>query len=186
MKKLSLLVALVLLVTVGGVYATWNYAQGNVQQSQEFILPQMATEVLSGSKGTISVDVSNITMTVDDLEDGTAHNAKLVFNDGGTVAITFNPSVGADEDVIANGIKMRATVTVTDNWQYDSKNIFTVDTSKNVFATTGAATSLTITAQQLADAVKLNDFTLDTYNDFLSFEAALNRGNIKITVEEVQ
>lgn len=30
MKKLSLLVALMLIITVGGVYAAWNYAQGEV------------------------------------------------------------------------------------------------------------------------------------------------------------
>ena len=55
MKKLSLLVALMLIITVGGVYATWNYSQGSISQTQGFVLPKMEVAVPDNPKGTIEV-----------------------------------------------------------------------------------------------------------------------------------
>ena len=54
MKKLSVLIALVLCVTIGGVYAAWNYSQGttaSVDVSREINMAQVVT---SGNKGTIT------------------------------------------------------------------------------------------------------------------------------------
>lgn len=187
MKKLSLLMALILLVTVGGVYATWNYAQGDVTSTQAFVLPKMETVVTEGSKGTIAVDTSGMTIKVDDLDtDSVIHKPALVMD--GKITVTFTPAVGADETVTNTGIPMKATITCTDNWQYEGTQIITVDTAAkaNEFATTGAALTFDITADQLEEIVHIANFTLPTYNDFQQFQTILNRGNIKITVSEVE
>lgn len=187
MKKLSLLIALVLLVTIGGVYATWNYAQGDVTSSQGFVLPKMETVVTSGSKGTIAVDTSGLTIKVDDSDtDSVTHKPVLVID--GEIVITFTPATGADDTVATNGIQMQAVVTCTDGWEYDSQQIITVTTAANanVFATTGAQKSFVITAAQLEEILTMADITLPTYSDFQDFQTILNRGNIKIVVSEVQ
>lgn len=191
MKKLSLLIALVLLVTIGGVYATWNYAQGDVTSSQGFVLPKMETVITSGSKGTIAVDTTGLTIKVDDSDtDSVTHKPVLVID--GDIVITFTPATGADDTVATNGIQMQAVVTCTDNWTYNDgvsdHQIISVDTAndKNVFDTNGAAMTLTITAAQLEEILTMADLTLPTYSDFLDFQTILNRGNIKIVVSEVQ
>ncbi len=189
MKKLSLLIALVLLVTVGGVYATWNYAQGDVVASQGFVLPKMEAVVTEGSKGTFTVDTSGITVKVDDsATDSVTHKPVLVMD--GEIVITFAPATGADDTVVANGVKMQAVISCTDNWLYEGQQIMTVDTTdnKHIIATSGPAKELRISAATLADIVKMNeheDLILPTHEDFLNFQTALNRGNIKISVSEI-
>lgn len=187
MKKLSLLVALILLVTVGGVYATWNYAQGDVTAMQGFVLPKMESVVTTGAKGSFTVDTSGMTIKVDDLDtDSVVHKPVLVID--GKITITFNPAVGADETVTTTGVPMKAVITCTDNWKYEDTQIITVDTANqaNEFATTGAALTFDITADQLKDIVSIANFTLPTYSDFQDFQTILNRGNIKISVSEVE
>ncbi|MBE6671266.1 MAG: hypothetical protein E7593_03590 [Ruminococcaceae bacterium] len=184
MKKLSLLMALIVLVTIGGVYATWNYAQGNVSTAQGFALPKMETVVTTGTKGSIAVDVSGLTIKIDD-DANDAYTHKAVLKMDGELKINFTPAVGADESVANNGIKMRVEITCTENWKYDEKNIFTVDTSKNVIITDSATKEIVITADELAEIIQLNDFTLATYSEFQEFQTILNRGNIKIQVSEV-
>ena len=114
MKKLSLLVAFALIITIGGVYAAWSYAQGDVETAQGFVLPSMEAVTTTGSKGQISVNTSGLTMKVDDTDDGDAHNTKLVMNDGGKIVITFTPAEGADSTVVTNGIKMQADMLLVD------------------------------------------------------------------------
>ena len=187
MKKLSLLVVLILLVTVGGVYATWNYAQGDVTSTQGFVLPKMDTVVTTGSKGSITVDTSGMTIKVDDLDtDSAIHKPVLVIE--GKITVTFTPAVGADEAVATSGIPMKAVITCTDNWQYNSTQIITVDTENqsNEFSTTGPALTFDITADQLKQIIHIADFTLPTYSNFQEFQTILNRGNIKISVSEVE
>ena len=186
MKKLSLLVAFALIITIGGVYAAWSYAQGDVETAQGFVLPKMETVTTTGSKGQISVDTSGLTMKVDDTDDGNAHNTKLVMNDGGKIVITFTPAEGADSTVVTSGIKMQAVITCTENWEYNGTPMFTIDTTKNTFTTTGTALTWEITADQIAEAVSLSEIELDTYAEFLSYQTVLNQGNIKITVTEVE
>lgn len=185
MKKLSLLMALILLVTVGGVYATWNYAQDPAETAQGFALPKMETVVTSGDKGSIVVDTSNFSIKIDDdANDNAVHKATLVMS--GYISIKFTEAVGADEDVKTNGIKLTATVSCTENWQYDSKDIFILDTanSANVFSSAGATKELKITADEMNQILSINDFTLATYAEFQEFQTILNRGNIKIVASE--
>lgn len=186
MKKLSLLIALVLLVTIGGVYATWNYAQGEVETKQAFVLPTMSEVDTGSDKGTISIDTSGVTIKVDDSDtDSVAHKPVLVVT-GSDIVITFTPATGADDDIRTNGIKMQAVITCTTPWTYDEKQIITVDTSKSTITATEKGFELRISAAQLAEMLQMNEeLRLPTYDDFMDFQTILNRGNIKITVSEV-
>lgn len=190
MKKFSLLIALVLLVTIGGVYATWNYAQGDVVATQGFVLPKMETVITEGSKGTISVDTSGLTIKVDDsATDSVTHKPVLVMD--GEIVITFTAATGADDSVVQNGIKMQAVISCTENWTYKDQQIISVDTAdnKHIITTNGAQKTLTISAATLAEIVKMTeheDLILSTHEEFLNFQTILNRGNIKITVSEVE
>lgn len=186
MKKLSLLIALVLLVTIGGVYATWNYAQGDVEVKQGFVLPTMADVNMDSRKGEITIDTSAVTIKVDDSDtDSIVHKPVLVVT-GGDIVITFAPAVGADDDIAINGIKMQAVITCTTPWEYDGKQIMTVDTTKNTITATEKGFELRISAEQLAEMLQMNDLLrLPTYSDFMDFQTILNRGNIKIVVSEV-
>lgn len=127
MKKLSVLIALVLCVTIGGVYAAWNYSQGNtasVNVSREINMAQVVT---NGIKGTITATPqNNFAFLVDDIaNDPDPDNVgsfidikyKAVLVGTGDILINFTESPGADQTTKDKGIKMIATVTLSTNSQ---------------------------------------------------------------------
>ena len=65
MKKLSVLIALMLCVTIGGVYATWSYA-GTDDIADAFAEAKVtiADVELKGANGTYKIE-SNLVLTVD-------------------------------------------------------------------------------------------------------------------------
>lgn len=78
MKKISLLIALVLCLTISGVYATWVYSQSDdVADITGAKAITMTEATFTGTYGTYSVDSSNLTMVIDPKE-GTTHTTSLV------------------------------------------------------------------------------------------------------------
>lgn len=72
-KRLSLLIALVLCFTIGGVYATWVYTQSDdVADITKAGTINMTDATFEGTYGTYAVDVKGATMEVDPKE-GTTH-----------------------------------------------------------------------------------------------------------------
>lgn len=106
MKKLSVLVALLLCVTIGGVYATWSYAGTNdIADAFAEAKVTITDAELVGANGVYVVD-SNLVLTVDQANED--HEAKLVFssNNGDPIflKVTFTPSANAPQDVKDNGV----------------------------------------------------------------------------------
>ena len=120
MKKLSVLIALFLCVTIGGVYATWTYS-GNVDvtDGEVEIKATIAGSEYTGACGTYTV-TSNLILEVDQANDD--HEAKLVFKSNNNEAIylkiVFKPSVDADKTVKENAIDSELYFTVSTPMQY--------------------------------------------------------------------
>ena len=185
MRKLSLLIAFAFMVTIGGVYAAWNYAQGataSVEITREINMAQVNT---TSNKGTISATPHDVAFIVDDDGTGT-FTAKLVGT--GNFDIKFTPSVGADATTISNGIKMIATVTLktTSNALYEGDAPISL-TSNNVIDITGGTASLTgnLTITQVLAAVEIPSVVLDTKAKNDAFHTALKDYTIVITISEV-
>ena len=181
MKRISILIMLAVLITVGGVYATWNYAQGSVSTTPENAEIMLAEKIDDISKGTITVDMSNFEILIDDAGQ---YVAEAVMS--GEIVITFEAADKADADIIANGIAMQFKLSVTTPWEYEGTQIFTVDTNP-VILNSGAPTfSVTIPASQLESLITIGDITLPTVDAYTAFETALSQGNITFTVSEVE
>lgn len=204
MKRLSLIIALALLVTIGGVFAAWHYNRGEV--SLEITRSAAMASIQSDSpKGSIIV-VQNangglgntIKFLVDDLGE-TDYKAEL--SPSGSAYIQFQPAENADAAVKANGIKMRATVTIggtkqTFSCQHDGNNhqditIFEAKgNGENSFVINQTATKdpVEITAAQIANCLIFNeghDIYLNTYDENFAYEQAMNSYIIIITITEV-
>lgn len=110
MKKLSLLVALILCVTIGGVYATWTYAGEKVTDAKYESVIRLTDAVESGAYGTYTVE-SNLKLFIDQSAVGD-YSAKLVFSKNNAednrdifLKVTFKPNTDlATPDIITNGI----------------------------------------------------------------------------------
>lgn len=180
MKKISILIVLAMLVTISGVYATWNYAMGNVESADLSPVVTLTEKVVDTPKGEIAVDMSGLSIAIDDSNND--YDAELVIT--GSVNVTFTASDAAPADVKANGIKLQYTVTVSDGWNYEGAAIFTVDADPIALNNGNATFSATISAADLMNAITLSDISLPTVDDYDAFALALQQGSITITVSE--
>jgi hypothetical protein len=181
MKKISILIALALILTIGGVYATWNYAQGDVESVELDAVVSLTDKVVDTPKGEIAVDMSGLSIAIDDANND--YVAELVID--GDIDITFTASDIAPADVKANGLKMQYTIAVN-TCEYKNVQVITVDAAP-VALNGGAATfTATITADELMDAMTLANISLPTVNDYDDFKTVIDGCEITITVSEAQ
>ena len=193
MKKLSTLIALALIVTIGGVYAAWHYNRG-----------QVSLEISrSATMASIQSDTSKGTITIDQTANsGNGNTLKFLVDDTGTIDwkadlvpsgsvwVKFTAASNADSIVQTNGIKMKATVTLSGTQAaYDGKKIFEVKEGANTFTinTTASLDSQEITAAQIAECLEFNEgaeVILDTYDDNVAYETAMKTYIIVITISE--
>ena len=129
MKKLSLIIALALLVTIGSVYANWIYNDHtDVADITGSRAVTMTPATFDGGLGTYSVTTAGLTMKIDPKE-GTTHTTSLLVD--GEIVVTFTPSAYASNDIKNNAVPTKAifrlpsSLTSVNDWQYDGKNIFT-------------------------------------------------------------
>ena len=107
MKRIALIMALFLIMTMSGVYAAWTYTSDNAEvvdkNTEALIL--MAEAETDNSLGSFSIS-TNLKITVDQANDN--HEAMLVFEsqDGKPIhlTITFTPSLAASQTIKENGI----------------------------------------------------------------------------------
>ena len=189
MKKFSLLVAIALLITVGGVYATWNYAQGEVGNSASNLVPKLAGYATTTSKGSIAIDTTGLTIMIDDTN--ADHIAELSMT--GKITVTFTHAPGADSSVVSNGIPMQYHLDILYNdgqsaetWKYAGQSIMTVNTAVQTVNSGNPISSFDIEAAELMNLIQLGGtFKLDELSDYTSFNAVLGRAQIQISVSEI-
>ena len=183
MKKLSLLIALALILSIGGVYATWNYAQGDAVDVNAYLdgSTKITDAVVNATaKGTITVDTSNFSLTIDD--ETNDHVAELIKD--GYIDITFTPSTGADADVAADGIALQYVLSCTGgSFEYNGNHIFTYSSDPVILNSGNATKSVRINAEDIGIALN-GTISLPTVADYEAFKLALHSGSLIFTVSE--
>lgn len=206
MKKLSILIALLLCVTIGGVYATWSYAlTEDIADAFAEAKVTIADAEFVGSNGTYKIE-SNLVLTVDQAND--AHEAELVFsaNDSQPIylRVTFTPAVNAPQKIKEEGVPSELYFGTTTEMKYKmdaegnysesgtATDIFTLkdvannELDVNVTWTKESNGTFTYTLDEAAlkDQIKLSQtFKLDLKSEHDAFRAAMN-GNIVARVTD--
>lgn len=186
MKKLSILIALVLCVTIGGVYATWVYSQSDdVADITGAKAITMTEATFTGTYGTYHVDTTGLTMQVDPKE-GTTHTTALKMS--GNLVISFTPNTYAPVEVKEHGVSSTFAFSLSNaDWKYAGINIITVDTNKHDITWTPAGDgtfTYTISAADLTSYITLTEFTLDTKVEYDAYDAVLTNGQIVISISD--
>ena len=192
-KKISVILLLALVITIGGVYATWGYAQGEIGNAIASLdVGEGKNIYITGASsdstaGVIGIDTSAVKIAIDDSNND--HVADLTYE--GDIVITFTPSEGADSNIVTNGVELNLTGTCTADWKYNEKAIFSLSPG---FAKTysGAAMvdgkqTYTIPASEWQTWLIFNEgqsLELDTMAEYESFHDALHLGMISFTVSD--
>ena len=185
MKKLSLLVALILSVTIGGVYATWYYANSQNEIKHDVSLAVGIDYSFTGTAGTLQIVVED-TLTPFAVEplSSTDYTAQLVTKKD--IKLVFTPYANASDDIKEYGIDVYwyfNNATALESCVFDLNDDGTTDYSKEkVFSyndASGSTNSIAIskgdfTRTQTGDAIT---FTYDMTADLLG---AIDMSNFKL------
>ncbi|MBR5280315.1 MAG: hypothetical protein IKU26_05045, partial [Clostridia bacterium] len=100
----SILIALMLCLTLGGVYATWTFTNdaADIVDVKNETLVALTNATVSGAEGTFTIN-SNLVLSIDQKAPGD-HEAVLLYNpmvegDDIYLTITFTPAINASSDV---------------------------------------------------------------------------------------
>lgn len=194
MKKLSLLIALCMLISIGGVYANWVYMEGAAGSAHEHVGSfGLSSASNTGSKGTITANGQGAHITID--PDGDSYRAKLTFT--GKFVITFTPdadwaAANAGKDTF--DVEWVLTTTNQDPTNYlvacdvgTAKLFTTFDTTAQTLTLrkSGNVYTAELSAELLASLITLGNFSLDDYETYTKCSADIGKfGNIGITVNE--
>jgi len=209
MKKLSALIAMVLCLTIGGVYAAWTY-QGTTTSFDEKHADyniQLETTATDSSYGSIEIE-SNISVIVIDqlgdeaVNDTDYHKARLVYktidSQPAYIKITVDLLPSVEKDEILNVLaKIQYEITIEGvAGQYDGDDIFEdkkvgadAKTTISDIATwtevdeAARIYSFTIDESRLASEFGIYDFWLETLDEYNAFGAALYNGSVDPVVK---
>lgn len=178
MKKLTILVALILCVTIGGVYATWIYPGTEVANQQDPITNKMAEVDFEGSAGVYHIPTNNMTILIDqDTAAADPYTAKLVYT--GSATIIFTPDENISDAAKAAALNGKITVTATGlaAATYQTNPIWNLDTTfaiqlnEGMWVDNGTSYTYTLNCADLASAITLaNTFVLPTHDDYVEFQ----------------
>lgn len=193
MKKLGLIILMALVLTVGGVYATFNYAQGEVVSKNTTLNKSLATAKTETAKGEIAIDVEGFLLKIDD----TGTNLKTGLDAQGSVTITFTPATGADGSVVADGVNLKLEISFTNNtYTQNGVDYQVFKTTDKYNATTGVVLGkgtkngdhfeYTVALGQYLTVNEIPLPTLADYNAFETFFTAAGNAVVTITVSEVK
>ena len=143
MKKLSVLIASLLCVTIGGVYATWYYAtSNNVGDKHQHIGLELTADTLQGGYGSYMVE-TKVGMWIDP-KSNDSYEAALYFGsadasgvvtpaqpDDAAIVITYTPDDYVPDDVDNFGLTTywslswkKGDLTNLAGWKYGTTPIF--------------------------------------------------------------
>ncbi len=206
MKKLSVLIAMILCVTIGGVYAAWTYAGTNdIADSFAEAKVTITDAELTGANGTFKVE-SNLVLTIDQANED--HEAKLVFGSNNSepiyLKVTFTPSTNAPQAIKDAAVPAELYFGTTTLMQYkmdEDGNYDENGTPEDIFIFTNASDGIfspnvnwtpemdgsftyTLNQTQLESMISLSQtFVLDIKSEHDAFREALD-GNIVARVTD--
>lgn len=203
MKKFTMLVALILCVTIGGVYATWTYQGGEVQQLHQHFNVYMGAVDNDEAKGVLKTVMNALSIKLDDADNNYVAEAVVE----GYIEFVFAPKTNASDAVREHGIDLTYVLEQTNPaFVFEGANVFTItdgtgDLGKGVKITADNASTLSayntdltahvgsfyycIKASDLANKID-TDISLPTYEDYQAMVNILNnsQAHIGISINE--
>lgn len=187
MKRLGIIVFLALVLTVGGVYATFNYAQNDATFASDTLTPHLEDAVLTTAKGTITITKNDFVLKVNDIDGNltTKYTATYATTPAHSV-VKFEAAQGADADVAANGIKLKLVIEFEGSNKYNGTDIFTLKTAyaQGGVVLKGGNKVLGETTFDLTEYIDVSLISLPTYAEYQAYRTEFEKTKIKITVSE--
>lgn len=190
MKKLSLLIALCILLTIGGVYATWIYSGNQIDAQTTPFVSKMGGLDHEGNSGSYTFIENSLEFSVEPDSQDTKITT-IVWNEG-TIKLVFTPKGDINDTMLANALNATITVELASSTagEYQGSTIYTIDPSFAVALTEtdwtehndGEYYTYTITADTIRDAISIGSFHLPSEDDYTEFKTAIQDVKFRVKV----
>ena len=202
MKRLSLLIAILLVATIGGVYASWTYTDASSEikgNGSVGLSLSAATEAGAAGSFAISENITSLEISETGVNDKTAQLV-ATYEAGASnvkIGVTFTPAATANDDIKTNGVEAYVYFGTNDNitWEMDTDENGSLE-SANLFKFAHAADATAIKINKVGGAdyawtnqgesffcelnLSLDEFIalggifkLENINDYNAFETAM-------------
>ncbi len=192
-RTFNILVALVLCITVSGVYANWMYASSAGMSETVNKGVSLTPKTESGTLGNYTILLSEVTLAIDQTDIGD-YTPKLVFSkvqDDGSMDFTFTPAVVASDTLKANGVT--SYVTFSSTLAHNGEDLFTFPKTLVIgqigsgeeycWEKNGDAFRFSLPNDVLNEYIQLAyTHKLDTLAKYTAFEESLGTGTVVITI----
>lgn len=190
MKKLSALVALVLCVTIGGVYAAWMYTGNELLAIEERMNHSLEVPEFKTRVGVLEVESNTVKIRIDQAAE---KDYTAVLKVTGDIVVHFTVNPGAPDDVVLAGVPCEAVLDMrnVENNLYDESPIYRYNNNPVQIVWTPVPETpgsfyATITADQIDSMLDLGAvFTLPTYEDYTEFNDLLANIVLNLKVQPV-
>ncbi len=195
MKKFSLLIVLCMLLTIGGVYATWIYSGNQVDPQTQPFISQMGDIDHEGNAGSYSFTNDGLGFAVEP----TTQEEKvtsIVWNDK-SVILTFTPKLDISDAALEDALNATIVVELASDTAgtYQERTIYTI---KQDFAITlnqgswqGHDTNddnimeyytFVINKTNISESIEIYPFELPTEDDYADFKAIIQNVKFRLKV----
>lgn len=182
-KKLSMLAALALCTTIGGVYATWVYSTNSIPSGYGVANLGIAGVDYVGNAGSISVVGTNTEIKIDDPTNGVDFLTKMSYNTAGYFTVTFTPSSTATEDV-KDGMNIQWYVGLSNGTAPMAVNSFTYQFKEETPLQIFSSINSTPVVVQQANMTPVDTDDADTLPNYYTFTISMQDVVSKITLNE--
>lgn len=190
MKKFSLLIALCILLSIGGVYATWIYSGNQIDAQTTPFVSKMGGLDHEGNSGSYTFTENSLEFAVEPDSQDTKITT-LVWTDG-TIKVVFTPKGDINDSMLSKALNATLTVELASSTAgtYNGSDIYTLDPDFKVVLTdtdwtshnSGEYYTYTITADVIKDAISINAFHLPSEDDYTTFKDAIQDVKFRVKI----
>ena len=192
MKKLSLLIVIALLLSIGGVYATWTYAGAGAAENHQHVSINLAVATTDAPEGIIHRVDPSLDIRIDDSDRD--YEAELVIT--GQMGFVFMPSDGASADIIQNGIPLQWQLEQRTPIKHGGEEVFIINQATPVALTATKIEDghalygsypngfyVEVTAEQVKAVLDI-DLELPTFAEYQAFQGEIATGALGLTISK--
>lgn len=208
MKKIRALVIALLCLTIGGVYAAWEFAEdNNIDRKAQTVTVTLATKVeTSEVLGSFEIALSDDFAIVIDQKGEGDHTTNLLVE--GSITLTFTANENASKYIREHGVESHFYFAVSNSLKYNDANsdtagerpIYSIDTqARHVIGVVGSAEdaedkewdmtgdrtfTYIIENKELQSLITMNDFVIDSSTEYAAFNEVLRSGTITLYLND--
>ena len=190
MKKFGILIALCVLLTVGGVYATWIYSGNQIDAQTEPFVSKMGGLDHEGNSGSYSFTNNSLDFAVE--PDTQETKITTIVWGTGSMQLVLTPKTDINDAMLQKALNATITVELASSTagEYKGETVYTIDPNFAVTLTADDWTSHNdgeyythaITADEIEDAITIGNFHLPSEDDYNEFKTAIQDVKFRVKV----